>query len=168
MTSTFRSRHANQLTSHHYFAATYVSSLAAVTYALFIIFPCFLALGMEELPSYGEATSEVDWLSLVAPFVPASSWTSCCLVNRRFYRHFAPRVWQDPLVMIRQLGLHPNDGKLFPSRLCVTDRVFGPPKCIFTGPALVHHTKAWQISPGIGILYTSILNLEVHGLRCVV
>ncbi|KAI0388823.1 hypothetical protein F5Y17DRAFT_470152 [Xylariaceae sp. FL0594] len=64
------------------------------------------------LPSYSEATSEVDWLLLVAPFVPASSWTACCLINRRFYRHFAPRLWQDPLVTIRQLGLRPNDGEL--------------------------------------------------------
>ncbi|KAI2642325.1 hypothetical protein GGS21DRAFT_300481 [Xylaria nigripes] len=64
---------------------------------------------METLPSYHEATSKPDWLSFVAPFVSASSWTSCCLVNPRFYRHFAPLLWQDPLVTIRQLGLHPND-----------------------------------------------------------
>ncbi|KAI0517310.1 hypothetical protein F5B22DRAFT_645943 [Xylaria bambusicola] len=64
---------------------------------------------MDILPSYREATSRLDWLSLVAPFVPASSWTSCCLVDNRFYESFAPRLWQDPLVVIRQLGLHPND-----------------------------------------------------------
>ncbi|KAI0420390.1 hypothetical protein F5X98DRAFT_26550 [Xylaria grammica] len=64
---------------------------------------------MDILPSYSEATSRPDWLSLVAPFVPAPSWTSCCLVDRRFYHHFAPRLWQDPLATIRQLGLHPND-----------------------------------------------------------
>ncbi|KAI3327846.1 hypothetical protein HD806DRAFT_531182 [Xylariaceae sp. AK1471] len=64
---------------------------------------------MDILPSYSEATSRLDWLSLVAPFVPASSWTPCCLVDRRFYNHFAPRLWQDPLVTARQLGLHPND-----------------------------------------------------------
>ncbi|KAI1825731.1 hypothetical protein F4861DRAFT_163452 [Xylaria intraflava] len=64
---------------------------------------------MDTLPTYGEATSKQDWLSLVVSFVPISSWTSCCLVDRRFYNHFAPRLWQDPLVIIRQLGLHPND-----------------------------------------------------------
>ncbi|KAI1811516.1 hypothetical protein GGS20DRAFT_579015 [Poronia punctata] len=64
---------------------------------------------MDVLPSYREATSKLDWLSLVAPWIPASSWVSCCLVNRRFYQYFAPRLWQDPLVTIRLLGLHPND-----------------------------------------------------------
>ncbi|KAJ3577256.1 hypothetical protein NPX13_g3314 [Xylaria arbuscula] len=64
---------------------------------------------MDNLPSYIEATSRCDWLSLVAPFVPASSWTSCCLIDSRFYNYFARRLWQDPLVTIRQLGLHPND-----------------------------------------------------------
>ncbi|KAI1745599.1 hypothetical protein F4680DRAFT_108534 [Xylaria scruposa] len=64
---------------------------------------------MDILPSYGEATTRLDWLSLVAPHVPASSWTSCCLVDCRFYHRFAPRLWRDPLVTIRQLGLHPND-----------------------------------------------------------
>ncbi|KAI0533510.1 hypothetical protein GGR58DRAFT_111020 [Xylaria digitata] len=64
---------------------------------------------MDILPSYREATSRLDWLSLVAPFVPTPSWTSCCLVDHRFYNHFAPRLWQDPLPTIRQLGLHPND-----------------------------------------------------------
>ncbi|KAI1175111.1 hypothetical protein F4777DRAFT_342131 [Nemania sp. FL0916] len=64
---------------------------------------------MDILPSYSEATSRLDWLSLVAPFVPAFDWASCCLVDRRFYGHFAPRLWRDPLVTIRQLGLHAND-----------------------------------------------------------
>ncbi|KAI0407950.1 hypothetical protein F4802DRAFT_551951 [Xylaria palmicola] len=64
---------------------------------------------MDTLPSYSEATSRLDWLSLVAPFIPASSWTSCCRVDRRFYNHFAPRLWRDPLVTVRELGLHPND-----------------------------------------------------------
>ncbi|RYP45082.1 hypothetical protein DL768_008513 [Monosporascus sp. mg162] len=64
---------------------------------------------MENLPSYEEAMSGPDWLSLAAPFVPLSSWRQCCLVNRRFYREFAPRLWQDPLVTVRKLGLDPND-----------------------------------------------------------
>lgn len=66
---------------------------------------------MENLPSYEEAVSRPDWLGLVAPFVPSSSWRQCCLVNRRFYYQFAPRLWQDPLVIVRELGLDPNDGK---------------------------------------------------------
>ncbi|KAI0431373.1 hypothetical protein F5Y09DRAFT_198603 [Xylaria sp. FL1042] len=64
---------------------------------------------MDILPSYSEATSRRDWLSLAASFVPASSWTACCLVDSRFYSYFAPRLWQDPLATIRSLGLHPND-----------------------------------------------------------
>ncbi|TRX97318.1 hypothetical protein FHL15_001596 [Xylaria flabelliformis] len=64
---------------------------------------------MDILPSYNEATTRLDWLSLVAPYVPASAWTCCCLVDCRFYSHFASRLWRDPLVTIRQLGLHPND-----------------------------------------------------------
>ncbi|KAI0448997.1 hypothetical protein F5B21DRAFT_75994 [Xylaria acuta] len=64
---------------------------------------------MDTLPSYSEATTRLDWLSLVAPHVPASGWTCCCLVDRRFYDRFAPRLWRDPLVTVRQLGLHPND-----------------------------------------------------------
>ncbi|KAI0485697.1 hypothetical protein F4859DRAFT_502957 [Xylaria cf. heliscus] len=64
---------------------------------------------MDILPSYSEATARLDWLSLVAPHVPASDWTCCCLVDHRFYGRFAPRLWRDPLVTVRQLGLHPND-----------------------------------------------------------
>ncbi|GAP83654.1 putative leucine rich repeat domain-containing protein [Rosellinia necatrix] len=64
---------------------------------------------MDILPSYSEATSRQDWLSLVAPYVSASRWACCCLVDRRFYHHFAPRLWRDPLAVVRQLGLHPND-----------------------------------------------------------
>ncbi|KAI1269748.1 hypothetical protein F5Y18DRAFT_371377 [Xylariaceae sp. FL1019] len=64
---------------------------------------------MGGLPSYHEATTRPDWLSFVTPIVPPSDWARCCLVDHRFYRHFAPRLWQDPLVTIRKLGLHPND-----------------------------------------------------------
>ncbi|KAI0806545.1 hypothetical protein GGR55DRAFT_214603 [Xylaria sp. FL0064] len=64
---------------------------------------------MDILPSYSEATSRRDWLSLAASFVPVSSWTTCCLVDSRFYSYFAPRLWQDPLATVRSLGLHPND-----------------------------------------------------------
>ncbi|CAJ2512097.1 Uu.00g077220.m01.CDS01 [Anthostomella pinea] len=64
---------------------------------------------MDGLPSYHEATTSPDWLSLVASFIPVGCWQTCCLVDRRFYRQFNPRLWQDPLVVIRQLGLHPND-----------------------------------------------------------
>ncbi|KAI0200653.1 hypothetical protein F4808DRAFT_460754 [Astrocystis sublimbata] len=64
---------------------------------------------MENPPSYSAATTRLDWLSIVAAYIPASCWTCCCLVDRRFYHHFAPRLWQDPLVTVRQLGLHPND-----------------------------------------------------------
>ncbi|OTB13422.1 hypothetical protein K445DRAFT_304158 [Daldinia sp. EC12] len=64
---------------------------------------------MEILPSYKRATTAPDLLDLVAAYIPVVDWTRCCLVDRRFYRQFAPRLWQDPLVTIRHLGLHPND-----------------------------------------------------------
>ncbi|KAI1456479.1 hypothetical protein F4805DRAFT_432125 [Annulohypoxylon moriforme] len=64
---------------------------------------------MDILPSYEDAISNPDWLDLVADYVPAIYWTRCCLVDHRFYHRFAPRLWQDPLVTIRRLGLHPND-----------------------------------------------------------
>ncbi|KAI1652038.1 uncharacterized protein F4817DRAFT_1660 [Daldinia loculata] len=64
---------------------------------------------METLPSYGRATTAPDLLDLVASYIPVKDWPRCCLVDRRFYRQFAPRLWQDPLVTIRCLGLHPND-----------------------------------------------------------
>ncbi|KAH7039878.1 uncharacterized protein B0I36DRAFT_3067 [Microdochium trichocladiopsis] len=64
---------------------------------------------MADLPSYEEATAETDWLGLAASYLPTPSLPACCLVNRRFYSLFAPRLWQDPLSAIRQLGLDPND-----------------------------------------------------------
>lgn len=67
---------------------------------------------MGDLPSYQEATAEIDWLGLVVSYLPTRCLPACCLVNRRFYTLFAPRLWQDPLSAIRQLGLDPNDGKL--------------------------------------------------------
>ncbi|KAI0008971.1 hypothetical protein F4779DRAFT_584641 [Xylariaceae sp. FL0662B] len=64
---------------------------------------------MEILPSYAEATTNPDWLDLVALYVPVVDWYRCSLVDGRFYRQFAPRLWKDPLVTVRHLGLHPND-----------------------------------------------------------
>ncbi|KAI5860359.1 hypothetical protein GGS23DRAFT_234177 [Durotheca rogersii] len=64
---------------------------------------------MDTLPSYGDAVARQDWLDLVAPYVPVADWCRCCQVDRRFYRRFAPRLWQDPLDAARRLGLHPND-----------------------------------------------------------
>lgn len=68
---------------------------------------------MEALPSYEQAITHPDWLHLVAPYVPVVDWPRCCLVDHRLYLQFAPRLWQDPLVNIRHLGLHPNDGESF-------------------------------------------------------
>ncbi|KXJ96337.1 hypothetical protein Micbo1qcDRAFT_229272 [Microdochium bolleyi] len=64
---------------------------------------------MTDLPSYQEAIAEADWLGLAASYVPTACLPKCCLVSRRFYKHFAPRLWQDPLSTIRRLGLDPND-----------------------------------------------------------
>ncbi|KAI0834243.1 hypothetical protein F5Y06DRAFT_173981 [Hypoxylon sp. FL0890] len=64
---------------------------------------------MDILPSYEQAVTNPDWLDLAAGYVPVVDWPRCCLVDRRFYSRFAPCLWQDPLVTIRRLGLHPND-----------------------------------------------------------
>ncbi|CCF33543.1 hypothetical protein CH063_05711 [Colletotrichum higginsianum] len=64
---------------------------------------------MTSLPSYQDAVSRLDWLELVAPCIEDKDVTSLCSVNRRFYAVFAPRLWNDPLVAIRRLGLHPSD-----------------------------------------------------------
>ncbi|KAK4175719.1 hypothetical protein QBC36DRAFT_330890 [Triangularia setosa] len=48
-------------------------------------------------PSYQEATRRLDWVELIAPYVPIREYVRLCLVNRRFYRHLAPRLWNDPL-----------------------------------------------------------------------
>ncbi|KAI8958875.1 hypothetical protein F5Y11DRAFT_359681 [Daldinia sp. FL1419] len=64
---------------------------------------------METLPSYERATTAPDVLDLVAAYVPVADWIRCCLVDRRFNRQFVPRLWLDPLITIRHLGLHPND-----------------------------------------------------------
>ncbi|KAK0748527.1 hypothetical protein B0T21DRAFT_398594 [Apiosordaria backusii] len=48
-------------------------------------------------PSYQEATRRLDWVELIAPYVPIREYARLCLVDRRFYRHLAPRLWNDPL-----------------------------------------------------------------------
>lgn len=53
--------------------------------------------GTAYLPSYQDATTRPDWLALVAPYVPVREYARLCLVCRRFYRQFAPRLWNDPL-----------------------------------------------------------------------
>ncbi|KAK1460090.1 hypothetical protein CMEL01_03089 [Colletotrichum melonis] len=65
---------------------------------------------MATLPSYQDAVSKLDWLELVAPYVADKDFTSLCSVNKRFYAVFAPRLWNDPLVAVRRLGLDPSNG----------------------------------------------------------
>ncbi|KDN65887.1 hypothetical protein CSUB01_09095 [Colletotrichum sublineola] len=64
---------------------------------------------MATLPSYQDAVSRLDWLQLVASYVEDKDLASLCSVNRRFYALFAPRLWNDPLVAVRRLGMHPSD-----------------------------------------------------------
>ena len=66
---------------------------------------------MDVLPSYEEATLAPDCLQLAAPYLTAADCRRCCLVSSTWYRQFAPRLWLDPLITVRDLGLHPNDGK---------------------------------------------------------
>ncbi|KAK1832767.1 hypothetical protein QBC39DRAFT_255956 [Podospora conica] len=57
-------------------------------------------------PSYREATERQDWLRLVAPYISLRDHASLCLVSRRFYRHFAPRLWNDPVAVLRVVRPH--------------------------------------------------------------
>ncbi|KAJ0269807.1 hypothetical protein COL940_012169 [Colletotrichum noveboracense] len=62
-----------------------------------------------QLPSYQDAVSRLDWLELVAPYVEYKDFSSLCSVSTHFYAIFAPRLWNDPLVAVRRLGLDPSD-----------------------------------------------------------
>jgi hypothetical protein len=53
--------------------------------------------GTAYLPSYEDATIRPNWLQLVAPYLPVREYARLCLVSRRFYHQFAPRLWNDPL-----------------------------------------------------------------------
>ncbi|KAK3314775.1 hypothetical protein B0H66DRAFT_563634 [Apodospora peruviana] len=60
---------------------------------------------MEQPPSYQDATKRVDWLELAAPYVSFADYPRLCLVCKRFYKQFAPRLWHDPLTAALKLGL---------------------------------------------------------------
>ncbi|KAK5660655.1 hypothetical protein OQA88_12019 [Cercophora sp. LCS_1] len=60
-------------------------------------------------PSYEEATTRADWLAIVAPYVWPQSYISLCLVSRRFHSQFAPRLWNDPVAIIRVLRRNVED-----------------------------------------------------------
>ncbi|KEZ46042.1 hypothetical protein SAPIO_CDS0886 [Scedosporium apiospermum] len=63
-------------------------------------------------PSYEQAITTGGqgwWLELVAPYVSVGDYPSLCLVSRRFYDVFCPRLWKDPLVTVRILGLDPGN-----------------------------------------------------------
>ncbi|KAJ0385311.1 hypothetical protein COL922a_006618 [Colletotrichum nupharicola] len=62
-----------------------------------------------QLPSYQDAVSRLDWLELVTPYVEYKDFSSLCSVSTHFYAIFAPRLWNDPLVAVRRLGLDPSD-----------------------------------------------------------
>ncbi|POR34582.1 Leucine rich repeat domain containing protein [Tolypocladium paradoxum] len=64
---------------------------------------------MDSLPSYQEATTRPDWLGLVAPYVQFADYRSLCLVSRRSWLLFAPRLWADLFAAVRLSGLDPGD-----------------------------------------------------------
>lgn len=64
-------------------------------------------------PSYHDATKRPDWLELVAPRVPVREYARLCLVSRRFYDQFAPRLWNDPLSAATLLN-RDNNGQYTP------------------------------------------------------
>ncbi|TLD10857.1 hypothetical protein PgNI_05524 [Pyricularia grisea] len=61
------------------------------------------------LPSYTAATTKLDPWGIVAPYVPASSYTTLCLTSRTLHAHCAPRLWNDPLRMVQLLRLDRNE-----------------------------------------------------------
>lgn len=65
------------------------------------------------LPSYTAATTKLDPWGIVAPYVPASSYTTLCLTSRTLHAHCAPRLWNDPLRMVQLLRLDRNEGEGF-------------------------------------------------------
>jgi hypothetical protein len=67
-------------------------------------------------PSYEQAITNGGqgwWLELVVPYVSVGDYPSLCLVSRRFYDVFCPRLWKDPLVTVRILGLDPGNGSYY-------------------------------------------------------
>ncbi|KAJ3493739.1 hypothetical protein NLG97_g4544 [Lecanicillium saksenae] len=64
---------------------------------------------MTALPSYQEATTRADWLQVVSPYIQFTDYHALCLVNRHFWKIFAPRLWVDILATVRRRGLHPDD-----------------------------------------------------------
>ena len=66
---------------------------------------------MTSLPSYQEATGRVDWLELAAPYVSLEDYPALCLVSKRFYSHFAPRLWNDPQRFAHLVKLSDHDGQ---------------------------------------------------------
>ncbi|KAK5997779.1 hypothetical protein PT974_00140 [Cladobotryum mycophilum] len=57
------------------------------------------------LPSYREATARPDWLQLASSHVSFADYRALCLVDRRFWRLFAPRLWANLLGSARLSGL---------------------------------------------------------------
>jgi hypothetical protein len=55
-------------------------------------------------PSYQDAMKRPDWLDVVAPYIPIREYARLCLVDTRFYRQFAPRLWNDPFAVPRSLN----------------------------------------------------------------
>ncbi|KAK3683888.1 hypothetical protein B0T22DRAFT_264782 [Podospora appendiculata] len=70
-----------------------------------------MQMQMEHPPSYQDAIRQLDWLEIVAPYIYAGELARLCLVSKRFYHQFAPRLWNDPLPLARQLGLQRDAGK---------------------------------------------------------
>jgi hypothetical protein len=65
---------------------------------------------MASLPSYQEAISRPQWIAIVAPYVAPRDYCCLCLVDKRFYAEFGPRIWKDPFKTIRLLGGDPANG----------------------------------------------------------
>lgn len=69
---------------------------------------------MASLPSYHEAVARPHWLDVAAPYVRFADYHALCLVSRRCWAVFAPRLWGNLLVAARLRGLDPGDGTCSP------------------------------------------------------
>lgn len=56
-------------------------------------------------PSYQDAIQRPHWLTLATPFISVRDWARLSRVSKRFYRWFAPRLWNDPIAVARALGV---------------------------------------------------------------
>lgn len=56
------------------------------------------------LPTYDQAVTEPDALTLVAPYLDAKSLLALCKVSKHFREVLSPYVWSQPIHIMEELG----------------------------------------------------------------